>query len=145
MFTIFFSWKLVNISLKNHARTLWKGIVELCVSLGSTAPLQVAATHPKVSLSGGYTKVFGATDLPSLSNWASLRVREVWVTQMQAGTDSHLCYCACSQHISRPWNVGSSGWCVDCCSHFRLHWSEAQDHWNSTEVLSIVYIGFCLC
>lgn len=64
----FFSWKLINISLKNHASTLWKGIVELCVSLGSTAPLQVAATHPKVSLSSGYTEVFGATDLPSLFN-----------------------------------------------------------------------------
>lgn len=81
----FFSWQLINVSLKNHARTLWKGIVELCRSLGSTAPLQVAATRPKVSLSSGYTEMFGATDLPSLSNWASLRVREVWVTQMQAG------------------------------------------------------------
>lgn len=44
----FFSWKLINISLKNRASTLWKGIVELCVSLGSTAPLQVAATHPTI-------------------------------------------------------------------------------------------------
>lgn len=111
----FFSWQLI-ISLKNHARTLWKGIVELRRSLGSTAPLQVAATRPKVSLSSGYTEVFGAIDLPSLSNWASLRGQEVWVTQMQAGTDSHLCYSACLQHISRTWNVGSAGWCVDCCS-----------------------------
>lgn len=119
---------------------------ELCRLWGSFFA-NCSCARPSVSSSTkACTKAFGETDLPPFSNCAFLGMQKDWI----AGSQNMNCYCSQpplfsffvpAVHFRNL--IHSLLWRTHwLLQPFKIALGKAQDHWNSTLVLSVAHSSF---